>query len=63
MSDGNGDNQAVRNQLEDGRDWVVDRLAEADKQARSFLTEHPILALACAVGIGYLAARLLRPNK
>jgi hypothetical protein len=49
--------------LQDGREWITERLAQADKQARSFLTEHPILSLACAVGIGYLAARLLRGSK
>lgn len=53
----------VVNALSDGREWISERLASADKQARSFLTEHPILSLACAVGIGYLAARLLRSRK
>jgi hypothetical protein len=49
--------------LKDGGEWMADRLERADKQVRSFLTEHPVLSLACAVGIGYLAARLLRGGK
>lgn len=44
----------------DSREWLSERLALADKQARAFITEHPILSLACAAGVGYLAARLLR---
>jgi ElaB/YqjD/DUF883 family membrane-anchored ribosome-binding protein len=53
------DGQVMKDLME-GRDWVAERLARADKQARSFLTEHPILTLACAVGVGFLAARLLQ---
>ena len=62
MDNGQADGEVAK-ELRDGRDWVVERLARADKQARSLLTEHPILSLACAVGIGYLAARLLRNAK
>ncbi|MDB4968967.1 MAG: hypothetical protein JWN44_4656 [Myxococcales bacterium] len=62
MSERQVDGNGVK-QLQDGREWVAERLARADKQARSLLTEHPIAALACAVGIGYLAARLLRLGK
>jgi ElaB/YqjD/DUF883 family membrane-anchored ribosome-binding protein len=61
MNDVSSDGKVVK-ELMDGRDWVAERLTRADQQARSFLTEHPILAIACAVGIGYLAARLLRPR-
>jgi hypothetical protein len=43
-----------------GREWVTDTLARADKEVRSFLTEHPVMSLACAVGAGFLLARLLR---
>jgi ElaB/YqjD/DUF883 family membrane-anchored ribosome-binding protein len=57
------DGEEAVKELRDGREWMTERLARADKQARSFLTEHPILSLACAVGIGYLAARLLRGSK
>lgn len=53
----------VVKELLEGREWLAERLARADKQARSILTEHPILSLACAVGIGYLAARLLRDRR
>lgn len=56
--DGNGVNT-----IEAGREWLGKQLAVTDKHARWFLTEHPILALACAVGIGYLAARLLGPTR
>jgi hypothetical protein len=49
--------------LQDGGRWMAEQLERADKQVRSFLTEHPVLSLACAVGIGYLAARLLRGSK
>ena len=45
--------------LEDSRAWAVDRLAALDKKARWLVTEHPIVALACAAGIGFVAARLL----
>jgi len=34
-----------------------------DKQARGFVTAHPIAALLCAVGIGFVAARLLSPRR
>ena len=53
----------VAAQLEDGRAWAADRLAALDKQARGFVTAHPIAALACAVGIGFVAARLLSPRR
>ena len=58
MSEATTDNGVVK-ELERGRDWAAERLAEVDKQARSFLTEHPIVALACAVGIGFVVGRLL----
>jgi len=57
------DESEVVKPLHEGREWIAERLAQADEQARSFLTEHPILSLACAVGIGCLAARLLRDRK
>jgi ElaB/YqjD/DUF883 family membrane-anchored ribosome-binding protein len=62
MNDGNGESEVVQ-QLHEGREWIAERFAQADKQARSFLREHPILTLACAVGVGYLAARLWRARK
>lgn len=62
MSNGSGGSDVVQ-QLQDGREWMLERLTQADRQARLFLIEHPVLSLACAVGIGYLAARLLRPRK
>jgi ElaB/YqjD/DUF883 family membrane-anchored ribosome-binding protein len=62
MNDKQVDGTAIKELLE-RRDWVVEQLGRADKQARSFLTEHPILSLACAVGVGYLAARLMRSSK
>ena len=49
----------VAAQVEDGRAWAGERLAAIDKQARWFVTAHPIAALACAVGLGFVAARLL----
>jgi ElaB/YqjD/DUF883 family membrane-anchored ribosome-binding protein len=57
-----GDN-GVAAQLEDGRVWAVDRLAALDKKARWLVSEHPIAALACAVGIGFIAARLLSARR
>ena len=57
-----GDN-GVAAQLEDGRAWTVDQLAALDKKARWFVTAHPIAALLCAVGIGFVAARLLSPRR
>lgn len=59
--DKGGDGVAA--QLEDGRVWAVDRLAALDKQARWFVTAHPIVVLACAVGIGFVAARLSSPRR
>jgi ElaB/YqjD/DUF883 family membrane-anchored ribosome-binding protein len=56
------DGEAVK-ALANGQEWLSEQLSRADKQARTFLTEHPILSLACAVGVGYLAARLLRSRK
>jgi hypothetical protein len=41
-------------------EWIREGLVRADKEVRSLLTQHPILSLACAVGAGYLIARLLR---
>ena len=58
MSEEKPDN-GTASSVRDGRAWVADRLARVDKEARSFLTEHPIVALGCAVGIGFVAARLL----
>ena len=59
MNEPNSDN-GVATQIEDGRRaWAGERLTALDKQARSFLTQHPIAALACAVGLGFVAARLL----
>lgn len=58
MSDETLENGAA-DKIRDGRAWVADRFAKIDKEARSFLTEHPIVALACAVGVGFVAARLL----
>ena len=58
MNEPNSDN-GVATQIEDGRAWAGERLTALDKQARSFLTQHPIAALACAVGLGFVAARLL----
>ena len=53
----------VAAQLEDGRVWAGERLAALDKQARWFVTAHPIAALACAVGLGFVAARLLSSRR
>jgi len=58
MSEEKPDNDAAGS-VRDGRAWVADRVAKVDKGARSILTAHPIVAIACAVGIGFVAARLL----
>jgi ElaB/YqjD/DUF883 family membrane-anchored ribosome-binding protein len=58
MSEANADN-GVATELERGQKWAVERLSEVDKQVRALLTEHPIAALACAVGIGFIVGRLL----
>jgi hypothetical protein len=44
-------------------EWMTEKMARADKEVRAFLTEHPLLSLACAVGAGYLLARLLRGRR
>jgi hypothetical protein len=62
MSLDKGDN-GVAAQLEGGRVWAVDQLAVLDKKARWFVTAHPIAALACAVGIGFVVARLLTARR
>jgi ElaB/YqjD/DUF883 family membrane-anchored ribosome-binding protein len=62
MNDAQSDGKMAKELLQ-GREWVAERLARADEQARSFLTEHPVLSLACAVGIGFLAARWLRSRE
>lgn len=49
----------IATDLQRGQKWAVEHLAAVDKQARSFFTEHPIVALACAVGIGFVVGRLL----
>ena len=56
MNDGHPESKVVE-ELSDGGEWF----ARVDQQVRSLLIEHPILSLACAVGVGYLAARLLDP--
>ncbi|MGZ3427991.1 MAG: hypothetical protein ACXVCV_15150 [Polyangia bacterium] len=61
MTEAKSDN-GVATELE-LREWAAERLAAVDKQARSFLTEHPIVALGCAVGIGFLAGRLLSARR
>jgi ElaB/YqjD/DUF883 family membrane-anchored ribosome-binding protein len=53
----------VAAQLDGGRAWAGEQLAALDKQARWFVAAHPIAALACAVGIGFLAARLLSARR
>jgi hypothetical protein len=58
MSESNADN-GVATDLERGQKWVVERLSALDNQVRAVLTEHPIAALACAVGIGFVVGRLL----
>ena len=64
MTNGQVDSKDVKEDLKEDvkGEWVSERLARADDQVRAFLSEHPIFSLACAVGIGYLAARLLRPK-
>lgn len=62
MNEDKGEN-GVAAQVEGGRVWAVDRLAALDKQARWFVTAHPIAALACAVGLGFVAARLLSARR
>ena len=49
----------IATDLERGQKWAAEHLGAVDKQARSFLAEHPIVALACAVGIGFVVGRLL----
>ena len=46
---------------------ITDRLADlketvegTDRRARDFIDEYPLTSLALAVGLGYLAARVLR---
>jgi ElaB/YqjD/DUF883 family membrane-anchored ribosome-binding protein len=58
MSEANADKDVVA-EVERGKMWVLDRFSAVDKQLRAVLTEHPIAALACAVGIGFIVGRLL----
>ena len=58
MSEAKADN-GVATEIESGRAWASEQLESIDKKARWFLIAHPIAALACAVGIGFVAARLL----
>lgn len=39
---------------------IKERVAPIDQWIRTFAREQPILALATAIGIGYLAGRLIR---
>ena len=50
---------AAPTDLDRAEKWAVERLSAVDKQVRAVLTEHPIAALACAVGIGFVVGRLL----
>lgn len=58
MSEAKTDN-GTRSNLQQVRQWMTERLARTDRRARSLLTEHPFVSLACAVGAGFLASRLL----
>lgn len=58
MSEANADNGAGT-ELERGQKWAAEQLSAVDKKLRALLTEHPIAALACAVGIGFVVGRLL----
>jgi len=58
MTEASADN-GVATDLERGQKWAVERLSAVDKQVRAVLAEHPIAALACAVGIGFVVGRLL----
>jgi len=48
--------EAITDRLADLKETVVD----TDRRARDFIEEYPMASLALAVGIGYLAAKVLR---
>jgi len=50
---------AAPTDLDRAEKWAVERLSAVDKQVRAVLTEHPIAALACAVGIGFVGRLLI----
>lgn len=52
--------EAARERLEDGLGRAREGLSELDVRARSWFTNNPVLAVACAVGIGYFVGRLAR---
>jgi ElaB/YqjD/DUF883 family membrane-anchored ribosome-binding protein len=54
---------AAATDLDRAEKWAVERLSAVDKQVRAVLTEHPIAALACAVGIGFVVGRLLTSRR
>ncbi|MCA1664997.1 MAG: hypothetical protein LC659_12120 [Myxococcales bacterium] len=49
----------VATDLQRRRTRAVDALSAVDQQVRAILAEHPIAALACVVGIGFVVGRLL----
>jgi hypothetical protein len=48
--------EAITDRLADLKDTVT----KTDRRARDFIEEYPMTSLALAVGLGYLAARVLR---
>jgi ElaB/YqjD/DUF883 family membrane-anchored ribosome-binding protein len=43
----------------DARDWGVSRIDEVEEK----ISEHPAVSIAVALGVGYLAAKLLSSKK
>ncbi|MEZ4235891.1 MAG: hypothetical protein R3F59_06955 [Myxococcota bacterium] len=41
-------------------DAVAEQVRDLDRRARAFVTEHPLLSVAAAVGIGFAIGRVLR---
>lgn len=50
----------VKDRVIDGKDVVVDRAGSAADMLASQIKAHPFLAIGIALGVGYLAMRLIR---
>ena len=50
----------VKDKLVDAKDKVVDRAGPAAASLRDLIREHPYAAVGIALGVGYLAMRLIR---
>jgi len=51
--------ERVQDRIETGVNDLQDGLTKMDGRARSLIAAHPVAALLCALGLGYVIARIV----